>query len=187
MKHRELSPKSVGRKFAKESLDETVELFLSHEFIMPLREPTLMDAAGLPWEVSMDVTLDFHAGAWDAASLVERDAVARRVWGHRERLEAFLEDRSRFHDNSVHWKEEAFRELAFYMALTMVPCFAHLGHYPAAVRMTSILFGLSRSRSFKEVSGAGSSGEPIERRHLFMTVVLWALAYHYPSHPNEED
>ncbi len=186
MEQRDVSPERVGRKFAKESLDETVELFLSREFAFPLHEPTLMDAAGLPWEVPMEVSLDFHAGAWDAASPAERDEVARRVWGHRERLEAFLGDRARFRDDPAHRKQEAFQELAFYMALVMVPCFTHVGRYAAAVCMTRLLFGLSRSRPFAEVSGAGSRGEPIEHRHLFLTVVLWALAYYYPSHPNEE-
>jgi hypothetical protein len=182
----EMQPASVGRKFAKESLDETVELFLEGEFGFPRREPELVDAAGLPWEVPMEVSLDFHAGAWAAATPAGRDEVARRVWGHRERLEAFLGDRDRFRDHPSHRKYETFRQLAFYMALVLVPCFAHLGHYPSAVRTAGSLFGLSRSRPLREVSGAGAHGEPIERRHLFLTVVLWALACHYPSQPNEE-
>lgn len=186
MKRGDLSPGRAGREFAKGSLDETVEGFLAREFAFPRREPTLADAGGLPWEVPMDVSLDFHAGAWETASPAERDEVARRVWGHREQLEAFLGDRGRFRDHPARRKHETFRELAFYMALVLVPCFARLGHYPAAVRMAGLLFGLSRSRPLREVSGAGSHGEPIERHHLYMTVVLWALAGHYPSHPDEE-
>ena len=182
----EMRPTLVGRKFAKESLDETVELFLNGEFGFPRREPKLMDAAGPPWEVPMEVSLDFHAGAWDAATPAERDEVARRVWGHHERLEAFLGDRARFRNDSSGRKQDMFRDLAFYVALVLVPCFSYLGRYPHAVHMTRLLFGLSRSRPFRGVSGAGSHGEPIERRHLFLMVALWALAYYYPSQPEEE-
>ena len=186
MERGDVLPERVGREFAKESLDETVEMFLSQEFAFPLREPTLMDAANLPWKVPMEVSLDFHAGAWDTASAVERNEVAHRVWGHCERLAAFLGDRARFRDRPDDHRQETFRGLAFYIALVLVPCFAHLGRYAAAVRMARLLFGLSRSGPFAEVSGAGSRGEPIEYHHLFLTVVLWALAYRYPSHPHEE-
>lgn len=181
-----MSPEIVGRGFAKASLDGLVEDLLEREFGLPSREPALLDAAGLPWQVPMEVSLDFHAGAWDAATPDERDEVARMVWGHRERLEAYLGDRPRFRDDPADRKRDLFQGLAYYMALVLIPCFTYLGRYPSAVEMTRLLFGLSRSRPFRAVWGAGSSGEPIEFRHLLLTVALWALACHYPTQPDQE-
>jgi hypothetical protein len=186
MEQKDVSPALIGRKFAKESLDKTVEFFLRGDSGFPQREPKLTDAAGLPWEVPMEVSLDFHAGAWDTATPAERDEVARQVWGHRERLEALLVDRARFRNNSPWQKQDTFRELAFYVALVLVPSFSHLGRYPHAVRMARLLFRFSRSRPFRQVYGAGARGEPIMGRHLYMTVVLWALACHYPTHPDQD-
>lgn len=182
----ERSPEQVGRRFAEEQLDQTVELLIKKGHARLPRQPTLMDAADLPWMVPKGVSLNFHEKAWDDATPDERDQVARRVWSHREQLEAYLSDRDRFRDHATGQKHMIFEALAYYTALVLVPCFSHLGRYPAAVQLTRLLFGLSRSRRFREVPGAGARGEPIEARHLFMTVVLWALARHFPSPSHEE-
>jgi hypothetical protein len=186
MPNAERSPEQVGRRFAEEQLDSVVEMLLDKERGALPRRPSLMDVAGPPWQVPKVASLRFHAESWEDAPTAERDEVAVRVWAHRERLEAFLGDQDRFRDQEVDRKRATIHDLVYYLALVVVPCFTHLGRYPEAVAMTRLLFGLSRSRPFRGVSGAGSRGEPIKQRHLLLTLVLWALARHYPSQPHEE-
>lgn len=180
MGKRQQTPEAAGRRYARESLGGLVESMIEEHYAFPAREPTLLDATCLPWEVSMEVSLNFHAGLWAEADPEERDRVAQRVWAHHERLEAYLSNPTVFHRGLVESKEHLIKMMAYYIALIVVPCYTHLGRYPQALRIVECFFGLSRSREFLEVAAAGSRGMGIEYRHVLLTPVFWSLAIHYP-------